>query len=332
MKQLFFLAAIAFIITFLFLCLQNGSFYTMNVLSPLSKKYWTIQSIDTMKYSRDEAQAKLSDASFDAVIDSQMAKIDKTGANYVAIGTPYDDQFLSYLTRWVKAARKYHLHIWFRGNFSGWEEWFGYAKIDRQTHTEMVKQFIIKNKDLFEDGDIFSSCPECENGADFNTSDSQQVQLYRDFLIQEYQTTKDSFATINKQVGANYYSMNGDIAKLVMDKETTKALGGTVVVDHYVNDPQVLADDLQALADKSGGQVVLGEFGAPIPDIHGSMTDEQQKKWIQEVLDKVSQVPQVIGVNYWVNTGGSTALWNDAGNPKPAVGVITTFYSRHKFF
>jgi len=28
-----------------------------------------------------------------------------------------------------------------------------------------------------------------------------------------------------------------------------------------------LADDISALAKKSGGKVVLGEFGVPIPDI-----------------------------------------------------------------
>ena len=87
-----------------------------------------------MKYSRDLAREKLDDPSFDKIIDKQMADISATGANYVAIGTPYDAEFIPMLKRWVASARKHNLHVWFRGNFSGWEEWFDYPKIDHDTN------------------------------------------------------------------------------------------------------------------------------------------------------------------------------------------------------
>ena len=60
--------------------------------------------------------------------------------------------------------RKHGLSVWFRGNFSGWEEWFGYPKIKAYEHINKTRNFIINNPELFADGDIFTSCPECENG------------------------------------------------------------------------------------------------------------------------------------------------------------------------
>lgn len=298
------------------------------VIRPLAVLKWEIKSIDTMKYSRDLARAKLNDEAFDAVIDKQVADIAGTGANYVAIGTPYDDEFHPMLVRWVQAARKYKLKVWFRGNFSGWEGWFDYPKIDKSTHIIKTEQFILSNRDLFRDGDIFTSCPECENGGDFKWGESQDLDSHRAFLIVEYRAAKDAFAQIGKKVETGYYSMNGDLAEAIMDKLTTQALGGIVVVDHYVDTPEKLAQYIRNIAKQSGGKVVLGEFGAPIPDIHGNMTEEEQNKWINQAMTEIARIPELTGVNYWVNTGGSTALWNDDGSARLSVKTITDFYSR----
>jgi len=84
-------------------------------LSPISAKareratWWQIQSVDTMKYSRDIAREKLDDPTFDSIIDRQVKDIAATGATHVAVGTPYDEEFVPFLTRWVNAARKYKL-------------------------------------------------------------------------------------------------------------------------------------------------------------------------------------------------------------------------------
>ena len=287
---------------------------------------WQIESIDTMKYSRDNARADLTDPRFTVDANKQIADIAATGANYVAIDTPYDDEFLPVLDVWVQAARRYGLHIWFRGNFSGWEGWFGYSKIDEQTHISKIKQFISNNADLFRDGDIFSSCPECENGANLKPGDIQGVINHRNFLIQEYNTTKDAFKQINKNVASNYFSMNADIARAVMDKPTTQALDGIVVIDHYVLTPERYIDDIASISTMSGGKIVLGEFGAPIPDIHGNMNDDQQAQWLDRTLQLLSNETELIGVNYWTNKGGSTALWKLDGTPKPAVAVIKQYY------
>jgi hypothetical protein len=86
---------------------------------------WEVRSVDTMKTSRDMARSQSKNPAFDAEIDKEMSQIKHLGANYVAIDTPYDDEFLPFLKKWVASARKYNLHVWFRGSFSGYEGWFG---------------------------------------------------------------------------------------------------------------------------------------------------------------------------------------------------------------
>ncbi|MBI1863732.1 hypothetical protein HYS03_00785 [Candidatus Woesebacteria bacterium] len=288
---------------------------------------WLIQSIDTMKYSRDPAREKIKDPNFKKVIDDQVKKIASTGANYVAIATPYDQEFVPFLKEWVSSARKNNLHVWFRGNLSGWEGWFNYPKISKSVHNQKIKEFILANEDLFQDGDIFSSCPECENGGTGDPRQTGDIISYRNFLISEYRATQDAFTQIHKNVYSNFFSMNADVANLVMDQQTTKALGGIVVIDHYVSTPQKLVTDIVTLSQKTGGKIVLGEWGAPIPDINGQMNEREQANWIHEVLDKLSETKELIGLNYWVNLGGSTSIWNDDGTQRQAVQEITNFYT-----
>ena len=319
------------IFTLLFITILSVLIFGYNKNQPSqsaqkSPTWWPVQSIDTMKYSRDLSAEKLTDASFDAIIDEQIHNIAKTGATHVGIATPYDERFIPILTRWVNAARKYNLHVWFRGNFSGWEGWFGFSKISRDEHVRLTKDFIITHKNLFEDGDYFTACPECENGGNGDPRMNGDAEGHRLFLIREFNVATEAFASINKRVSPALHSMNYDVAKLIMDKPTTRALGGIVAIDHYVQSPIKLAKDVREIAEYSGGSVFLGEFGVPIPDIHGKLSDEQQAIWIQDALNELISEPSLIGLNYWVNVGGSTELWSNQGS-KPAVTTLTSFYT-----
>ena len=291
-----------------------------------SDQWWSIQSIDTMKYSRDPSRAKLNDPSYDQVINRQVADIAQTGATHVAIGTPYDEEFIPMLRRWVGAARHNGLKVWFRGNFSGWEKWFEYQPITRDEHMRKTESFIRNNPDLFADGDIFTPCPECENGGPGDPRHNGDAAGHRDFLKELQQLSEKAFEGIGKDVKSGYFSMNGDVARLIMDKETTKALGGVVVIDHYVATPKKLHDDIVALVERSGGSVVLGEFGAPILDIHGPMDERVQADWIDKALTEISLIPAVIGVNYWTSVGGSTSIWNGDGTARMGVQTIQAFF------
>jgi hypothetical protein len=297
----------------------------------IESKIWSFQSIDVMKYSRDLAREKLNNPSFDKTIVQQISAIASTGATHVAIGVPYDEEFLPIMRRWVNAARANNLKVWFRGNLSGWEEWFEYKKIDRQTHTKMISEYIVKNSDLFEDGDLFSSCPECENGGPGDPRHVGGVEEYRDFLVTETDAVRESFRKVGKNIPSNLHSMNGDVAKLVMDKETTQKLGGLVVIDHYVATPEKLVADIQSLAKSSGGKIVLGEFGAPIPDIHGNLSESEQAKWVGKAMELLVKEQSCIALNYWTSFGGSTKLWNDDGSERQVANVIRGYFTPSQY-
>lgn len=295
--------------------------------SVFASTWWEVQAIDTMKYSRDLSREKMFDASFTAQIDKQMELIAGTGATHVGIATPYDEEFLPMLRRWVASARQHGLHIWFRGNWSGWEGWFNYPRITREVHIQKTAEFLERHKDLFQDGDIFSACPECENGGPGDPRSTGDVAGYRAFIIAEHELAKNAFASMGKDVVTNWQSMNADVARLVMDKETTAAMDGLVVIDHYVRDPKQVARDAAAIAKQSGGKVVLGEFGAPIPDLHGQMSETQQAVWVESALSDLSQSHDVVGISYWTNLLGSTKLWNDDASPRAVVDVLTNYYT-----
>ncbi len=322
------------ILTILFLSagvvFYSGIFKHVFAQEPKTSHWWDVQAIDTVKTSRDLAREKHTDASFDVVINSQMLQISETGATHVSIGTPYDAEFLPYLKRWVTAARKYGLNVWFRGNFSGWEGWFGYKSITPAEHLQKTNLFIRDNAFLFEDGDIFTACPECENGGPGDPRLTGQAEEFREFLIDEYKITNEAFRQINKNVRTNFNSMNGDIARLIMDQETTLALGGIVTIDHYVATPQKLAADIKEIAKNSGGKVVLGEFGAPIPDIHGDLSDQKQANWVHDALDAIAFLPELYGVNYWTNIGSSTELWRSDNTARPVVDELVRVYTPHR--
>ncbi len=304
-------------------------FFTITPVTFAKNAYpwWEIQSVDTMKFSRDISRQVLEDPkAFEKSIDTQVKNIADLGATHIGIATPYDDEFLPVMNLWVYTARKYGLSIWFRGNFSGWEKWFGYEQITREEHLEKTRSFIIKHPGLFEDGDFFSPCPECENGGPGDPRFTQDVRGHRNFLIAEHTVAKQSFKEIGKRVDTSLNSMNGDVARLIMDPDTTRELGGIVTIDHYVKTPEQLIRDTREIAQSSQGLIFFGELGVPIPDIHGTMSQKEQADWIADVFFRLALEEKVIGINYWVNMDSSTALWDEFGKPKEAVAVVRSYF------
>jgi hypothetical protein len=280
-----------------------------------------------MKFSRDPSREFLGNrATATRVIEEQVSHVAQTGATHIAISTPYDAEFLPLLEQWVAEARKHNLKVWFRGNWSGWEGWFGYSKITAEDHLTKTTAFIKDNPNLFEDGDIFSGCPECENGGPGDPRMTDGKVRHQQFLIKQYQSSKAAFKDIGKDVDVSYHSMNGDVARLVMDKPTTAAAGGKIVVDHYVRTPEQLVTDIIQYGKQSDGKVVLGEFGAPIPDIHGNMTEKQQAEWLEQALSGLAKSGALYGLNYWTGMGGSTAIWNSDGSAREAVAVLRKYF------
>lgn len=306
-------------------------FYHRNALDyfapPLATHLFPVQSIDTMKYSRDISGQVLNNPdAFKSLVDTQMTRIAEAGATHAAIDTPYDARFLPVLRLWVASARAHNLSVWFRGNFSGWEGWFNYSKIDRAAHEKLLQDFIRNNPDLFRSGDVFTPCPECENGGPGDPRQTGDENGYNTFLIQEENIASAEFARQEKYISI-YPSMNADIARQIITPATISAFGGTILIDHYVHTAEQFARDIQAIPKQLQANVGLGEVGAPIPDLNGYMTQAQQADYIDSLFSAMyPQRGTIPVVNYWDLSGGSTALVNDDGTPRAAYFTVQNYF------
>jgi hypothetical protein len=304
------------------------SLFFMGTGKVFATSTWQIQSIDVMKVSRDDSRQP----NIKEKIPGFVADVARLGATHIAIGTPYDEEFYPVLKVWVDEARKNNLKVWFRGNFSGWENWFDYPLFKSiSEHHLMQAEFIAKHPDLFADGDIFTPVPEPENGLIHDPRfPNGNKQIYLQFLLDSYDICKNNMAKIGKNVACGYFSMNGDIARDIMTKEVAQKLG-VVVVDHYVKSIDRFVHDIRELHQKFDVPIVLGEFGAPIPDIHGQMDQSTQAKYILDELIALNKLgPIVKGVNYWTAFGGSTRLFDDVTRPRQAASSITAFFIPQK--
>jgi hypothetical protein len=297
------------------------------VISEEQSEYlWQIRSVDTMKTSRDKARVRLHDVKFDIEIEKELLVIKNLGANYVAIDTPYDDEFLPYLKRWVALTRKIGLKVWFRGNWSNWEGWFDYPKnLTPERHHAKTAEFIETHSDLFEDGDIFDPCPECENAGFWKQPDDNDT--FNEFIRNQRIVLKNSFNKIDKKVYTNVFSIIGGRAKEVLDKKTLNALDNIVTIDHYIKNPSSMTEYVHYFAQNFQTKVLIGEFGAPIPDINGSMNENQQALFVDEVFRELyKNKKNVFGLNYNVLTLGTTKLLNDDGTERQAVEVVKNYF------
>ncbi|MFM2331126.1 MAG: hypothetical protein RLZZ26_633 [Candidatus Parcubacteria bacterium] len=299
----------------------------------ISPHPFAVQSIDTMKHSRDMAEQVLdTPRDFQSMIDGEMSLIAGAGATHVALGTPYDAHFLPVLKLWVASARAHGLSVWFRGNFSGWEGWFNYPKIDRPTHEQMLKDFIHANPDLFKSGDVFTPCPECENGGSGDPRQTGDKSGYNAFLVDEERIAATEFALQGKYV-AVYPSMNADIARQSISPSTVAAFGGTILIDHYVSSVAQFTSDISAIPKQLNANVGLGEVGAPIPDLNGDMTQAQQAKYIDSLFNAMYQARDTIPVvNYWTLTDSSTKLINDDGTPREAYTTVQNYFKAYNAY
>lgn len=289
-------------------------------------KLWKYQCIDTMKTSRDRARSWGGRKDVSELIEKEVKIISEIGANCIVIDTPYDDEFVPFLKSWVGIARKYDLSVWFRGNWSQWEGWFDYPKeMTPREHLTKTSQFITNHSDLFADGDAFDPCPECEGNGYWRVPDDNEE--FREFKRSQKRALDEVFDKIGKKVITNRLSVIGGRAKDVFDAKTYDALDHEVTIDHYVESAALMEEYIRYFADEFNTKTFVGEFGAPIPDINGPMDEEKQAAFIDEVFAVLyTNRTNVIGVNYWVLTDGTTALLNPDGTARKAVEVLKNYF------
>lgn len=320
----------------LVLLLKNRSVMTqrphVETYTDTSLQLWPYQCIDTMKTSRDNARNWAKDPNLNTKIEKEMSAVVRMGANCVAIDTPYDAEFDGYLNAWISEARSHHLKIWFRGNFSQWEHWFDYGgELSESDLLNKSQTFIASHASYFQDGDIFTIAPEGENGGPFDQVEVNEYDRFRKFLVNEYHTCTTAFQKIKKNVNCSWLSMNGGFARRMLNADTIAKIGGLVTLDHYIKTPEEMGEYIQYFNNQFHSKVVIGEFGAPIPEINGKMDDKTQASFINSLLSQTYiQKDVVSGLCYWTLYDGSTALLNLDYSLKPASDVLKNYYQPGK--
>lgn len=309
---------------------------------PRSKGTWAFQCVDTMKTSRDPSREPITEARL-ALMRSELSLIKGLGATHVAISTPYDMEFRTFLRTWVREARAHGLKVWYRGNWCAWEGWYGYPKwMDTyDKHVEATVDFLRGHPELFEDGDAFTSCPEAENAAlEGDPRATGRAEDYRRFLRDTYDATNRAFADMRKKVHTNWFSMNGDIGRDILDRATVEHIGGLVTIDHYVRDVATMIRYVDDIHEKYGCKVMIGEFGAPLVGIDfpkgaAPWPPQEQARFVEEILAVLAKRDYVVGVNYWVGAGlepDTTRLFDIAGDacvPRPVANVVRGYFGGH---
>ena len=183
------------------------------------------------------------------------------------------------------------------------------------------------HSEIFKDGDIFTPCPECEYGGPGNPLFTGDIEGYRKFMVDEYNMMQDSFSKINKKVTFNQFSINPDVAKIIYDDELLGKTGNTITLDYFTKNTKQLNDGLNYFHENfPNAKIIIGEFGAPLPNINGLMTEEEQAKFIDQIMNLALSKNYVIGMNYWVDLNGSTALFNDDLSTRSAATVVKRHY------
>ncbi len=237
--------------------------------------WWQIQSIDTKKYSLDpNNEMEKAPAKYEQEIDDRVAAIAKLGVTHITLDTYYDDDFLPSLAEWVSAAHKYGIHVWFRGNFEGWTGQKGADKIDVDTHKQMLQEFLDTHAYFFEAGDIFTSCANCELGPIGDPRQTHNAESYRAFLVDEYTIAKESFFHMGKNVTANLFPMPMDLARVVLDENTTRGIGGFATIDETATDAATLNQEITAIRTQTKGKVILSSLTAPVSVLPALATDK----------------------------------------------------------
>jgi F5/8 type C domain-containing protein len=302
---------------------------------------WAIQSVDVMKYSKDVVCNPPTAATINTMTD----RIASTGANFVAISTPYDDpscgSSMNLTNAWVASARAKKLHVWFRHMGLSFEGLYGVSKTkDLAAYTQQIVNYIYANPDQFQDGDIFTPTPEpdsagiygvtyCPTICQFSSADE-----YNSWIQTTQAEVKAAFAKLNKNVKVGYYGQSGFIVwgennpdwtgKGFLTQATVDSMDGVIAMDTY---PEVFGGNMASSLDGAharwpNAQLVIGEWG--------TITATSDAIRVQEVNNTMSAAerPYVEGINYWnLGPSGNESLLDTNLNPLPSFQTVTNYFT-----
>jgi hypothetical protein len=303
---------------------------------PLTGKSWEIQSVSSMKETKDRI-CNMPDHGY---IERWVDKAKELGVTHVAVETPYDNpacgDAVSYTKTWVDVIRSRGLKVWHRHMFLAFEGIYDTPKNNSTDYLAKTRDYIKAHRDFFAEGDIFTPAPEPQNGGIGNmTYCAQGVCQFRDikhfnqWLRDAIDVSNQAFSEIGLggKVKTGYYGFDGFIAwgsnnpdwNGILEDTTVQKMGN-ITIDHY---PELIGQTMKQGLDElqsryPGVPIIIGEWGSA-----GSGDVERQ------VIDSMGACnrPGVVGFNYWhMGMGGNEALINNDFSSRPQFDEVQSFF------
>lgn len=314
---------------------------------PLMGKTWGVQSVDSMKETKDRVK---SDAQRDNdFINRWLDAAADLGVTHITVDTPFDNpaeaDSSDYARRWITPARQRGLGIWHRHPFLAYEGIYDSPKHTYEqgpdspyNYPRSMGDAIRNNPDMYAAGDIFGSPPEPSNGGiNGRTYCPGDVCIYPNpdnfnlALISFVQEAQKAFADIRLggKVTVGWFGFDGFVTagldnpdwlgKSTLSDTAVQAMGDVISIDHYPEDSAKMPGDLETINTTwPGKKLAIGEWGAT----HGEGPDQ-----VRAVFESFRQNPAVIAVNYWhLGMGGKEALIDDDFSRRPNFAVVRSFF------
>lgn len=326
-------------------------------------------SVSTMNQSKDKLNGPRNNAEIAALI----SKVKDLGSTHVGIETPYDSPVgtdvdaLTYTKAWVDEARKQNLKVWHRHMPIKFEGIYNQPKATDPAdgypdkYITQVSNYIKENKELFQEGDIFTPIPEPQNsGVDGMNSNNHlcydgqhqqwgpcmfgSVDSFNKWLRDIVTSSRNALTDIGLGsdkvrvvcCGFDGYMTWGDNnpdhqGQSFLTSDTITTLGA-ISIDHYPAANATMAQDLKEFRDKwPGVDLWVSETGS-VPEMIGTSTVQEVTKMI---LDGIKENLNIIKGFQWFQLGPARdeSLVHDDGNggfvPSEQYDEVQTFYGLH---
>lgn len=298
-------------------------------------KTWEIQSIDSMKETKDRVENQRSDDFINRWLDAAV----ELGATHVAIDTPMTspkgNQSIDYTRKWLQPLRGRGLKVNHRHPILSMEGDYGVHKDPNQDFVRIIDAYIRTNRDFFQDGDLFG-IPEitnvgingvnCSSNCIFSNKD-----LFNLFLQKYTIQTRQAFSDIGLsgvRVGG-FEGYDGFIAaglnnpnwqgKSFLDHQTVEIFGNIIAIDHYPKNIATMDSDLRVIQSIwPGRKLFIGECG---------MINGESPMEFRQCLEVFRQHTEIFGMNYWhMGMGGPESLLNEDFSKRPNFYELQAVY------
>lgn len=305
-------------------------------LTPLPQGSWQIQSVSSMKETKDRVCNQRQSDFIERWVDT--AK--ELGVNYVAVETPYDSptcgDSVSYTKSWINIIRSRGLRVWHRHMPLSFEGIYDTIKDPAKNYLELIRKYIGSNPNIFKEGDIFTPIPEPQNGGVRGVTYCPQsicifgnASIFNQWLRDAIDVSEDAFSTIGLagKMKIGYYGFDGFVAwgdnnpdwEGILE-DATVAKMGNITIDHY---PEIVGDtmenDLNELQVKyPNTPIIIGEWGT----ISGGNTEQQVLQSMQ-----AAKRQNVVGLMYWhMGMGGYESLVEENFAKRPQFDEVQSFF------